>query len=457
MWRNIKRFNCNSLKFSQLFVYNSKRFQHDEIQTNFPLISPLLSHRLLGKSQFLANVDEETILELLQSISDIPVQPSEFKFLNFKDLPHSKTLPLIPNELNDDSIIEYVHQLTNFQYNRQNTSKISEILMEIVNYKPILLTKEEYLKIIRFFHHTSHDSICYKILNIMSEKTNIKQDIDFDNIILSKSAKPSMYKLKIERLEVLKGKNWESNCNTWYSIFHMFNNPEPQIQMLELMDEYQVSTMPILRSLNSITKFLSAERLLSIYEKNGITLKNKRMDSILLNQLVACYLKDNRIEEIWKIITNNNDYELKKFINHGLFVVFTTHFIKNNQIAYAFALSKFFKLKYNIDTNSILRSMLINIYLKDCPYFDNWVSLARLLYPVSEKSKGFINSKTISNLNDYCDLHNIREDLTKIEKKDLELMKSINSNLVWNKNPIFKLSRNDPKFIEIALKLGQKD
>lgn len=446
-------------KYVRHFSQNLAKLQNGFPHSNIPMISPLLSNRLLGKSHFISSVDEEAILELLRNISDIPVQKSEYNYVSFAKLKHSKFLPKLPKNLDQISIEKYVNSLTHFQYDRKYFHKISEVLQELVNFNPKLFSKKNYIDIISFFHHISNDKIAFKILNIMIEETEIVQDTDFDNIFLAPSNRPSLYKQKISRLESMDDKDFKANVNTWYNIFDMFKNPEPKIQMLDLMDEYKISKKPLLTSLTSIIDYLTPERLLELYQKNDITLDNGKMDSIMFNQLIACYLKDDRIDETWLLVLKINEFKNsdKNFINIGLFVTYTNYFFKNNQLGYAFAFSQFLEKKYNIKTYHILESMLLNVYLINCPYFDYWSILVRSILSDFKKTKGFFNTKTISNLNDYCDLHNIKDDLETTHQEDKEFIAKIRLNLIWSDIPVFKLSNNSPKFIECSKLLGQNE
>lgn len=453
MWKNC--FVYNPRNFVRFFSVPSQTCRYGMPSSNIPMISPLLNHRMLGKSHFMSTVDEETILELLENISEIPIPASEYKYVNFADIPRQKKLPFLPKSLNEESIIKYTTKLVSFRYPRVYTNQISEALLEIVTSSPQILSKELYLKIILFHHfHTNHKA-ALQILNLMIANTEIKQDIDFDNVLMSGTVRPPMYRQVIERLEVLKDKDWKANSNTWYSLFHMFKNPEPKVKMIELMKEYEVPAKPLLGSLVSIIDYFTPEQLIELYDSEGITLENGQMDSGLFNQLVACYLKDFRIDEVWSIIQNSPDAE--KWINVGLFVTFANHFLKNNQLAFAFAFSDFMQKKYKLNTYPVLTSMILNVYLKDCPYFDRWISITRIFMPSIKKNYVFLNSKTISNLNDYCDIHNINNNFNIMESEDHATKKAISTDLVWRDKPIFELLENTPQFVKTAELIGQRE
>ncbi|GAV28123.1 hypothetical protein PMKS-001591 [Pichia membranifaciens] len=340
------------------------------------MISPLLNHRMLGKSHFMSTVDEETIIELLQNISKTPVAVSEVKYVSFADLPHSKKLPPLPKDLSEKSIVDYVNKLVSFRQ-------------------------------------------------------------------------------IIERLDILKGKESAANTNTWYYLFNVFKNPEPKVKMLELMGEYEVPLKPMLGSLSPIIDYFTPEQLTELYESEGNFLENGQIDPVLVNQLVACYLKDSRAGEVWSMIQSNSSWE--KFITPGLFVIFANHFLKNNQLAFAIAFANYLQKNYKVNATPILTSMILNVYLKDCPYFDRWLSIVRIFMPGVKKYQVFLNSKTMSNLNDYCSLHNISNHFDVMEGQDFATRKAIYSDLVWKDMPIFELSENSPEFVKTAKFIGQAE
>lgn len=439
-----------------LSIKNVFRFQHASSTSHIPLISPLLNHRLLGKSQFQSNVDEEAILELLRDISTVPVPPSIVKCTSFFDLPHASKLPFLPRNLTQNSIENYIDRLTKFRYPKKEYSKIAEILLQIVEEVPSLLSKQHYLQIISFYHHYLNDKAGFQVLNLMIANTEIKQDIDFDNILLSRNSRPSAYRQKIERLEMLKDKEEESNRNTWYAIFNMFNNPEPKISMLDLMKEYQVPIGPIISSLLPVIDYYSPEQLISLYRESGFTLDDPKLKPSLFNQLIACYLKDERLEEAWSLVINNPNS--KKFVTLGLFVTFTTHFLKHNQLGFAYAFANYFKKNYKIEkVNDILVSMVLNVYLINCPVFDNWLTMVRINMAIVKKHNSFLNTKTLSNLHDYCELNHISSDFDSIDAVDVAITEMIEKDLIWSEKPVFQINENTPSFIQAAKALGQHD
>ncbi|ODQ47911.1 hypothetical protein PICMEDRAFT_71921 [Pichia membranifaciens NRRL Y-2026] len=451
MWEN--KLVKASQSIVRCFSLSSRKCLFDKSPPKIPMISPLLNHRMLGKSHFMSTVDEETIIELLQNISEIPVSVSEVKYVNFADLPHSKRLPTLPKDLSEKSIVDYVNKLVQYRYPRSFTNQIGEALLEIVLSSPELLTKKHYLSIILFYHfHTNH-KVGLQVLNLMIANTQIRQDIDFDNVLMSPTVRPPVYRQIIERLDTLKGKDFAANTNTWYYLFNVFKNPEPKIKMLELMGEYKVSLKPVLGSLSPIIEYFTPEQLTDLYQSEGCFLENGEIDPVLVNQLVACYLKDSRVDEVWSMIQNNSD--LEKFITPGLFVVFANHFLKNNQLAFAIAFADYLQKNYKVKTTPILTSMILNVYLKDCPFFDRWLSLVRIFMPGVKRYHVFLNTKTISNLNDYCSLYKISNDFDVMEGQDFTTMKAIYSDLVWNDKPTFELSENSPDFIKTAKFIGQ--
>ena len=403
----------------------------------------------------MSTVDEETIIELLQNISKTPVAVSEVKYVNFADLPHSKKLPPLPKDVSEKSIVDYVNKLVNFRYPRSYTNQIGEALLEIVLSSPEFLTKKHYLSIILFYHfHTNH-KVGLQVLNLMIANTEIKQDIDFDNILMSSTVRPPVYRQIIERLDILKGKESAANTNTWYYLFNVFKNPEPKVKMLELMGEYVVPIKPVLGSLSPIIGYFTPEQLTELYESEGSFMENGQIDPVLVNQLVACYLKDSRADEVWSMIQNNPSWE--KFITPGLFVIFANHFLKNNQLAFAIAFANYLQKNYKVNTTPILTSMILNVYLKDCPYFERWLSIVRIFMPGVKKYQVFLNTKTMSNLNDYCSLHNISNHFDVMEGQDFATRKAIYSDLVWKDKPIFELAENSPEFVKTAKFIGQAE
>jgi hypothetical protein len=430
----------------------ARRYNSFKPSSDIPLISPLFNHRMLGKSHFMTNIDEETILELLQSMSEIPINKSEYKYINYTDLPRRKNLPSLPTELNKESIVNYVSELTNYQYPRQSTHQINELLTNIVDSNPAYLNKETFLKIVLVQHYTANDRDKFHTLTNMKVKAEIKQDIDFDNVLLSPNRRPSNYKFFIERLENLKEKGTTVNNNTFYYIFNSFKNAEPKVKMIEMMQDLEVPLTPILTSLSSIIEYFTPEKIIEIYEKEEISYENGNFSSSLFNQLVACYLKDDRITEAWELVEAS---KYKDVHTSSLFVTFINHFLKNNQLGFAFAFSNYFWVHYGVNSSFILKSMLLNVYLVECEYFPNWLNLVRLVYPKNEEKSGFINSKTIPYLNDYCSLHNL-ENTFNITTKETKILKNkIFKNLIWNDKPIFELEKNSKDFIQVAKLINQ--
>lgn len=431
--------------------FQTKRFNSS---SNFPLISPLLNHRMLGKSHFMTNIDEETILELLQTLSTTPIHKSDYTYCNIAELPRKKYLPPLPNDESQESLSKYISQLTTFQYPRQLTKQIDNILLAIVDSQPGKLNKSDFLKILLFQHYTVNDRSKFKTLSLMNDMTDINQDIDFDNILLSETQRPTNYKFIIDRLEYLTNKQKFANINTWYYLFNAFKNPEPKVKMLDIMQTMEIPLRPILMSLSSVKDYLTTDTLLDIYREENISIENNTLTPQLFNQLIASYLKDDRIEEAWGFVMS--DKRFRPMINAGLFVVFTNHFLKNNQLGYAFAFSKFMFSNYKIVTSPILNSMILNVYLAECEYFDNWLTVLRLVYPTKDDKSGFVNTKTMSYLNDYCSLHNLDNTFSIMTKHDKIIKNKITKDLVWDKStPIFNFEDNSANFKKTANLLNQ--
>lgn len=444
MWRQIRFRSTGSVRhFGHMSRCNA--------QSNIPLISPLFNHRLLGKSHMNTSIDEEAILELLQMITPSPVPASKYPYHNLKGFPRCTKIPAPPATAARAQLVDYVDLLTSHRYPIPATPKIADALLEIVQSTPELLGKEEYLKIILFLHYVALDKIGFRVLNLMIENTALKQDIDFDNIFLSQTVKPWNYRKIIERLEILKDREVSANINTWYYMFNMFQSPEPKVEMVQMMKDLNIPLKPIVNSFAPIVDYYTPEKINEMYENEGISIERGTLTSSLFNNLVACYLKDNRAAEIWSLI--EADVRYRKMINIPLFVTFMHHFFKNNQVAYAFAFAKYLRNNHNLFTSNVLASMMLNVYLKDCSYFELWLSVVRILYP-NKNQKVFLNTKTKSNLMDYCLLHKLDADF-KMGPEEYKLRKEIDSVLNWTDKPIFEFAENTKQFRQLAEKMGQ--
>lgn len=423
---------------------------------SIPLISPLLNHRMLGKEHFETNINEDTVLELLESMTEQPVPISKYKYHNFKMMTTGKILSP-PSDL-DTNLTNYINELTMKVYPRDEKRRIDEILTEIINTVPEKMSEEDYLNVVFYFHRTSNLRMQFETLDIMSNKTEIPQTIDFDNLLISKNTRPTMYKFLIERLENLQNRGILANNNTWYYLFNVFENPEPKHRMIKMMKEYEIDIKPILSTLVSLLPYYSPEQLIELYKENGYDGKLSDLTQPLFNQLAQTYINDGRLQEIWDLL--EGDPKLKKFFTPSLFVHIATHLLENNQLGFAFALSELFYRQYNSSrkfSRSILESMILNNYLPNAAYFSNWLSLTRVVIPTLNKSKRvFINDKTLSRLHDFCTLHNISDNFKIRKAKELKLSNMIQRDLVWKDGkPKFILLDNTPEFIEAAKAVNQ--
>lgn len=424
--------------------------------SNIPLISPLLNHRMLGKEHFDTNINEDTVLELLQSITKQPVLSSKYPYYNLKNLRTSNVLPK-PDDLTSN-LSQYITDITLKVYPREMKYKVDAIVTNILRTLPEKMSEEDYLNVLFYFHKSSNFNMQFETLEIMKAETNFRQTIDFDNILLSKSSRPTVYKYLIERLETLQDKGATANTNTWYYLFDIFENPEPKQQMLKLMNDLEIDIKPILSSLSPLLPFFTRDQLLELYRSAGYKGEISELPIPLFNQLAQIYIKQGELQDLWNLMESNP--KLKKFFSPSLYVHIISHLLENGQVGFAFAFSNLFlhKLKFSKKlSKNILESMLLNNYLPTAKYFDNWLSLTRAIYPSFNKRDSiFLNDKTVSRLNDYCKIHKLENNFKTKSPKDMKLMKLIKNELVWKDgNPKLILSENTSKFIQAANAVNQ--
>ncbi|TID21934.1 hypothetical protein CANINC_003418 [Pichia inconspicua] len=411
---------------------------------------------MLGKKHFDTNINEDTVIELLQSITKPPVPISKYQYHNLRNLSTSNVLP--PSSEFKNNFSEYIRAITLKAYTSIMKDKIDNIVTDILKTIPEKLSEEDYLNILFYFHKTSNFNMQFEMLKIMKASSDLNQTIDFDNILLSRNFRPTIYKYLIQRLETLQEKGVLANNNTWYYLFDVFENPEPKIQMLKLMKEYEIDMKPILPFLSSLLPYYSSDQLLDLYKSSGYDGGIDQLPMSLFNQHAQILLNHGKLKDLWTLLVSEPKF--RRFLNPSLFVHILSHLLENNQVGYAFALTNLVLHKYNFPkklSQNVLESKLLNSYLPNAEYFDNWLSLTRIVYPMFNKREAVhLNARTVSRLNDYCKIHNIEPNFKTKVPKDIRLMKQINNDLVWKDGePEWNLSENTPNFIRAANAVNQ--
>lgn len=418
------------------------------------ILSKLINVARLEGSEFETSLDEESIIECLRGMTNVPVPKSKYPFLSYSNFPRSKFLPPMPTSESKEELVQFVDKLTTFQYPKPRIPQISRLIHESVSAHPEFFPKESYLKIVYFYNYHSNLKLCFDILNTMIQRTDLKQDIEFHNVIISDTFKPSNMKKVIERLESLEHRGMKANTNTWYHGFTRMKNSDPKIQLIEMMQELNIPLYPILHLLKPLAGYFTPEKLNKLFEKEGVSIERDTLTSPLFNILATSYLRHNQISELWDLIEGTP--QLRPFMNTGLYVTFIEHFLSNNQLGFAFAFTQYVQSKFGLRVSKILISMIVNKHLPNCSYFENWISIVRILYPKAIRDSSiFLNTKTLSNLQDYATLYRFDNNFESVSRKDKEIKRMIDKSLVWKDKPIFSLSENAKSFIDCAKMVGQ--
>ncbi|VEU24122.1 DEKNAAC105372 [Brettanomyces naardenensis] len=408
----------------------------------------------------MSNVQEDTIIERLLDITPPegePVELSDFPYREMADRPWSGYLPEVPTKPTPENLNEYVKKLTSFRYHASVSKVIERSLLSVIEATPELLTKESYLGIVGHFHFMVQDSICFKVLDKMSEETELSQDIDFDNALLSYANCITDYRPRITRLEKLRDHNVMANNNTWYSVFRMFRRMDPKLQLLELMDDHKISHKPILYSaVHYLSKSYTPEQLVQYYEREG---KNgAELTTYLLNRLVGSYLSYSRLDEAWDLTKKAQlDTGNKVKVNGGTFAEFSRYFANRGELYNCIAFSDLFSRTFKLQTRQILANDLLERQLPVADFFDNWFTLVNVMADVlknTSHNKSFLNKRTVRKLQEYAKLHGKPNfDPLQADDKSLLLRDELFSNLKWNANEHLlssDLAQNSEEFQKAA-------
>ena len=424
----------------------------NETKSFIPLISSHFTSRLLGKESFESSVDEDIILETLRSITTKPVPKAKYPFWAYKSFAAKLELPEPPTSATSEDLRKYLDSLTSYKYPPRLITKVRAAMLELVNSVPSILTKMDYLKICYVLHFFSRFRELFQVMDTMEENTAIRQDIDFENILISETLVPVMYKTLIERLDSMAEKKLTANTSTYYYAFNMLRNKEAKLQLIEMMQDFEMPIRPIFTMMKPLTSSFSPEQMAKMYNREGLSIAEANMSPKEFNTLVLCYLENDRAQEILDIMESTP--ACKKYITPILYCTFAEHFLKHNQAGYAFALSRYYYQKHKISTHFQLNTMLLNIFLRNPPYFENWLTLVRLTLGNLRKTNGKVDSKTLSYLNDYATLNKFDHTFNKRDEAVDNLSDLIYRGLKWNDCPIIDLKKNNDAFIRAARAVG---
>lgn len=429
------------------------------ISINSPLSTPMSVGRIFTEDQVNLSYQENEIIKYLLSITpkDKKVSISKFPYREMADRPWSAYLPQVPSGLNPENLNQYVEQLTSYRYHSSVTKVIEDSLMGIVNAAPEMLTKKSYLDIIGHLHFMLQDHLCFQVLETMTKKTHIQQDIDFANMLISYANCITDYRPRIKRLEKLSDHNVEANTNTWYYIFRMFRRIDPKLQLLTLMNEYGISHKPILYSaIHYLSKSLTAEQLLDYYKKEGIN--TQELTPYLFNRLISAYLHNSRVNEAW-VLTQEQHKKTSTTVNRGTFAEFNKYFAERGEFYNCIAFSDLFSKTFGLKTRHIMAHELLEAELPHCQFFDNWFLFVEVLVNIlknESRNRTFMNRQMTNHLIGYARLHG-RQNFNPMtfESNGLIFRNRLFGNLVWSNEsctyglPV-NLKENSTKFQEAA-------
>ncbi|QPG75082.1 hypothetical protein FOA43_002423 [Brettanomyces nanus] len=438
--RRLARFSVKGIASkSQTIRHFCRSITHrEESDLEVNLTTPMMNSRFLNESQVRSNVQEDTVIERLLDISPPEgelVTKSKYPYAEMADRPWRAYLPEVPRAATAASINDYIGKLTSYRYHPSVYGVIGESLMKIVEATPEVLTKQSYLNIVSHFHFMVQDRKGFDVLDKMAEATQIQQDIDFDNALLSYANCVTDYRPRITRLEKLRDHHVMANNNTWYYVFRMFRRTDPKLQLLKLMDDHGISHQPILYSaVHYLSKTYTPEQLLEYYRREGKTGVN--MTAYLFNRLIGTYLGYNRVDEAWNLVKKTHlDPENTLQVNAGTFGVFNRHFADRGELYNCIAFSDLFSKTFGMKSRQFLANDLLNKQLPYIDFFDNWFNLVNVLVDMlrnNTQNKSFINKKTLHKLQDYAKLHG-RTDFDPLQFDDeaLLLRHELFSKLKW--------------------------
>ena len=403
------------------------------------------------------SVEERSILYELEDLEMTEPPQSNIPFLVYKSFPNEVKYPKKPKNWNDENLSSYMDSIISKHHLRSQWKQINDDIKKLTYEFPTAFSKEQYIKMLLFLHYTNNHKLKFEVLNHMLENTNIKQDIDFHNIMISPTTKPPNYPNFIDRLSSIRERKQKINLNTWYYSFLTLKSEDAKFQLLEYMHDNKLSILPLLSHLTPIAHKISPQDMKLILEENNIDLEigtgDKRLDSIYFDEMLISYLNWEGPEEAWKFLKSFKKFE--KYFNITTFVTLVNYFRKKNQLGFCFALSNYFYTRYHVNTSMVLLSILFNTHLTACEPFDKWRELTMVAYDA--KDKFFVSSGTLSSLHDYATLHKFDPHFENFTDDEKKFRSNLFYSLRWSKEPIFELSKNNNVFKKMAKLIGQKE
>lgn len=409
---------------------------------------------ILDKRGLETTVEEETLLELIKDLSPMPVPISDMRYVEFSQLPLSYKTPREPKNWDEVTINEYLKTITSNTYHHSVQGSVISKVMKLVNSKASLITKENYVRIVSMFHCMLKSNVCFEVLERMNQETEIVEDSDFLNAFIMAQNSQSVYKFRIKRLENCRDRHKKVNANTWYYLFNLFESSGSKLKLLGMMMEYEIPLEPIFNEgVSKLAEELDPEELTELYTQCKV-----QMNSFLFNTIIRSFLNNDRIEDAWKLINDKSSVDL---MDKESFIVFIEYFLERNQLGVCFAFAKLWHTLTNENNELILKQYLLNEYLTQCEYFDNWsnmVKICKILDTpiVNGKVKMVqVNKRTIWAIKDYAIVHNQPNPSQNLNSSAKELRARIQKDLVWHdNNPIFDIDQNNKRFRETCKVLG---
>ncbi|KAG7692910.1 hypothetical protein KL915_004366 [Ogataea haglerorum] len=395
---------------------------------------------------------EGRVIELLKNISPKPVPKSKFPYKEAADRSKRSFLPRVP-ELNKHTVNRYIYELTNFTYAHGTRVLIKELLAQVVESTPDLLSKQSYLDIVQDMHFYLDDAGAEETMDRMEESTAFKRDIDFHNVMMAFTVGKTTYDGRIERLQKLAAQGVHANANTWYYLFRALRTHSKRFELLELMPEYGVDQEPVFRSaVHSLSRKCGYRELIDFYNAHGYTLDN--MDTYMLNRLCRAYLNEGAVAEAFDL-AHDMHMSARARANLGTFSVFNTYFINRNEIYNSIAFCHKFQHQFKMKASHLLAYELIDKYLTRCTYFEHWPQLTRYMVHIlthNTAHKNFLRDGHFKLLANYARIHGLQDFVCRaVEPEDLAFGQEMWKALHWPRNVIpSSLDQNSEKFIEMA-------